>query len=148
MNGPDTETRGRIAEWADETLPDASDDTAEGWLDEVLGVIADAIASDEEDDDLFGGELDQDAAAGILAAAESWASVVSYAVGRVYAPTSPWPRRLAGWATKISARLNTILAALHAAMSAAVTTLSATFGITSYSIGLSFPWGVSVSLNF
>lgn len=144
MNGPDNDFRKSIAVTADSVLSAASDEEAEHWLEDVLAGFAERIAYDVREN-----PVNEEADAwDVLAKADSWASAVSYAIGRVYAPTSPWPRNLAGWSSEISKRLQNILRLIHSAMTSAVQFLSTTFGITSFSIGLSFPWGVTVSLNF
>lgn len=79
-----------------------------------------------------------------LAAAESWASVASYAVGRLSAPASPWPRNVAGWGTRAVGRLRSIANTLSATLSQVAPQL----GAQSFSIGVSFPWGIQISLSW
>jgi hypothetical protein len=137
MEGPNDDFRAQVAVWLDDITAETEDQEAEERLEGILGAIGDAAAADAAD------FADQDAN-DVLAGVSAWASVASYAVGRVYAPSSPW-RGLAGFATKIAARLQQIAANVYAALAAA----AAGLGAISWSIGISFPWaGISVSVTW
>jgi hypothetical protein len=90
-------------------------------------------------------DLSEEDAWTLLGAVDSWASVASYAVSSVYAPQSPVPRGLAGWAKDIGEKLRHIVDMLKEAVVWAAKRL---VGINGISIGASFPWGVSVSFNW
>jgi hypothetical protein len=79
-----------------------------------------------------------------LAAVESWASLASYAVAHFYAPTSPWPRDVAGWGKEAVEQLRSIAEKLRTALADAARFL----GANSFSIGVGFPWGISVGLSW
>ena len=124
------------------SVADAPDPEAERRLDATLNDIGALLEGDLE----HGGweSLDAESAMDQLAAIDAWAALISSAVARVYAPASPWHRKVAGWAKSVAARLrwltNLLLTPLKAVASA--------LGASSYSIGISFPWGVSVGLNW
>lgn len=74
-----------------------------------------------------------------------WASIVSYAVARYYAPASPWPfRRKAGWDPKVGARLEKLAHVFRSPMGRILTST----GAESFSISVGFPWGISVGLSW
>lgn len=79
-----------------------------------------------------------------LAAIEAWASLASDAVARFYAPASPWPRNVAGWSARAAGRLR----AISTTLSGVLTPLAPALGAQSFSIGVSFPWGIQVSLSW
>jgi hypothetical protein len=79
-----------------------------------------------------------------MAAVESWASLASEPMARLSAPQSPWPRNIAGWGTKAVGRLRRIANTL----SAPLRTIVSALGAQSFSIGVSFPWGIQVSLSW
>ena len=137
VEGPVNEFRAVVADRLNEVTAETPDEQAEAVLDGVLQEIA-----HQADADVANG-WDQDPV-DLLAAVESWASVASYAVARVYAPNSPW-RRLAGFSRHIAAHLTSLRKILFAPLEAAARAL----GASSFSIGASFPWaGVSVSLTW
>jgi hypothetical protein len=92
------------------------------------------------------GELDPDAAWDLLATVQTWAGLASAAVSHVYAPASPWPRNLAGWGKKSVVSLQNVVNTLLGPLKRAVAALQKV-GINSWSIGVSFPWGVSISVG-
>lgn len=116
----------------------------EDYLASILEDIERAAlgARDDSYDDLVAED-----ALELLAAVESWASVVSYTTARAYAPSSPWPNRaarnLAGWGAKVLRRIQRIIAVLMRPLSAAAKAINA----IDYAIGISFPWS-SVSVSF
>jgi hypothetical protein len=73
-----------------------------------------------------------------------WASIVSYAVARYYAPASPWKPRKAGWDPRIASRLQWFATVLRLPLSG----LLAETGAESYGISVGFPWGISVGLSW
>lgn len=130
MYGPDDDFRADVGARAEQI------DNEEA-LEHLLADIEDRVASDVEHDD--GGDPEDD-----LAAIQTWASVASYAAARFYAPASPWPRSVAGWSQKAVARLQRIASTLSAPLRRVAAALSA----VSFSIGVSFPWGISISLGW
>jgi hypothetical protein len=111
-----------------------SEDALEGLLDEIVGAIeadVDGNFSGEQEDELF-------------AAVESWASVVSHAVAHYYAPSSPWPRNLAGWGTRVTARLQRAIQILLRPLQV----VQQAVGASSCSISGNFPWGISVGFSW
>lgn len=132
MRGPDDRLRGWVAVQMDAV-------ESEEGLEEALGVIDEELANDLSSEP-YGG---QDPAA-VLAAVEAWASVASYAAARFYAPSSPWPRGLSGWSRRAVGRLRTISNRMVPPLRAACATVQA----KGFSVGVAFPWGVSVSLEW
>jgi hypothetical protein len=130
VEGPSDALREHIATRAEET-------ESEEELDDVLSEIEDAMSTDfatvESDD-----PIDD------LAAIDAWAGLASYAVARFYAPSSPWPRRLGGWGKRAARRLRRIVSALEPRLK----TAAQKTGASSWSIGVSFPWGIQVSLTW
>ncbi|MGA2875197.1 MAG: hypothetical protein ABSE82_06620 [Nitrososphaerales archaeon] len=114
-------------------------------LEEILSDILIAATEDLESSQIFKSEyLDADEANRLLSAVDQWASVASYAVSWLYAPQSPSPQRMAGWAKNIGSKLREIVGALlHALVHAAKA-----LGASSWSIGVNFPLGISVSLSW
>ncbi|MEV0338779.1 hypothetical protein AB0H49_07100 [Nocardia sp. NPDC050713] len=118
-------------------------ESVENQLAQLLDVVAAKMRTDIES--MPSHELDENEATEVLAAVHAWAALASYATGRVYAPTSPWHHRLAGWGTKIAGILQKIANVLLTPLKAA----AATLGASSYSVGIEFPWsGVQVSLTW
>jgi hypothetical protein len=79
-----------------------------------------------------------------LAKLESWASLASFAVASLSAPGSPFPFRLAGWGEKAVGKLRDIADRLKGKLQ----DVGDKIGADSISIGVAFPWGVQVSLNW
>jgi hypothetical protein len=118
---------------------EAAEQTLEAALADIEGMLRQDVDRGWEDELSESGGLD------LLGAVEAWAGLASATVGRLYAPASPWPRRqLAGWAKSIAKRLRQLTNLLLTPLRAAANAL----GASSYSIGLNFPWGVSVALNW
>lgn len=146
MNGPNDGMRAWIAEealrLADAGQAGEDDDWVEAELAGLLEAIAGAIAEDVgADGDVV---VDQESAARVLDAVQMWASATSYALVAIYAPASPLPRRLAGFANSVTEKTQLIAGILLTPLKAA----AAILGADSYAIGLSFPWGVSVELGW
>ncbi len=89
-------------------------------------------------------ELSEGDARSVLSAVESWASVASYAVGWVYAPQSPFSKKLAGWLKEVPGKLREIAETLKNAL----LDVAHALGVNSWSIGVGFPWGISVSIGW
>ena len=140
MHGPSEEARQQIVGMLQATR-DLPDLIAEQRLLEALNAIEIELRRDLEERPSLDSET---VAYAQLGAIESWASVVSSAVARVYAPTSPWRRKVAGWASHVAARIRWLANLLLTPLAAVANFL----GARSWSIGLNFPWGVSVSLTW
>lgn len=81
----------------------------------------------------------------LLSMVEAWAGLASYATVRTYGPESPWPSRgWAGWSDSITKRLRDLCHSLEHHLSEAAHGV----GADGWSIGLAFPWGVTVSLSW
>jgi hypothetical protein len=80
----------------------------------------------------------------LVAAADEWASLASSICCRLYAPASPMPKRLLKWSRKVAALLREICSIVQRAISSAARVL----GASSWTVTASFPWGVSLGLNF
>jgi hypothetical protein len=123
-------------------------ETEEQALGGILERLADAVQVDVTTSSILrAGDpevLSEEQAFGLFGAVDQWASVASYAVASLYAPQSPLPRGLAGWASKIGEILQRIASILIFPLQVVARAL----GASSWSIGASFPWGISVSLNW
>jgi hypothetical protein len=132
MQGPTEEFREHVREIAEGV---DSEDALTELLDEIEGEIRTDIR-----------ETARGEAADELAAVEGWASVASYPVARFSAPASPWPpfNRLAGWGTKAVRKLRSITNTLKGRLQG----IARDLGAESFSIGVSFPWGIQISLTW
>lgn len=141
MNGPSDDLRSTIYDTLQQTR-DASDAQAEELLNEILSQIDEAVAADlaESSVEVSG----EDAAFQALASVEAWTGLASAAVARVYAPASPWPRQFAGWTQSVAQRLRQLAQRLTPVLQ----NISRALGALAFTIGLAFPWGVSVSLSW
>jgi hypothetical protein len=140
MDGPRESLRQAIVGMLQD-LDETPDLVAEQRLLQALQFIEEGVTSDIE---RIEPELNSDSARDLLSAIESWTSVISAAVARVYAPRSPWKRRVAGWAKEVANRIRWITNNLLTPLKAAAVVL----GASSWSIGVNFPWGVSVALSW
>ncbi|MFE5709630.1 hypothetical protein ACFQ7J_02195 [Streptomyces sp. NPDC056501] len=86
-------------------------------------------------------ELTQDPAE-VLVAVEGWAALASYVVARTYAPASPM--RFPGWVRGVGIALRRIARLLTVPLNLVARAL----GCPTYTVGVAFPWGVSVSLDW
>ncbi|HEY2477223.1 MAG TPA: hypothetical protein VGI17_00670 [Solirubrobacterales bacterium] len=129
MNGPSEELREHVALTLDEV-------TDEEQLEEILGTIEEELSSD-----LGGGPRDEQEE---MAAIDAWAGLASYAVGRFYAPASPWPFRKGGWDKRAPERLRRIADQLRGPLERVARAL----GAVTWSISVGFPWGVSISVSW
>lgn len=143
MNGPTDEYRASIFTDLEE-IPTVQDQVRvvtpeiEDQLDSVLIQIYRDVSREVETSNLLrANEIGEEDAYALLTAIDQWASVASYAVAWVYAPQSPSPKRLAGWAARIADYLRRIADVLRNALATAARCLRA----ASWSIGVSFPWG-------
>ena len=146
MEGPNDETRAWIAEEALRLAEAGQAGEDDQWLVAELAGLLEALARAISDDVGVEGEVavDLESATYVLDAVQMWASATSYALVAVYAPASPLPRRLAGFANSVTEKTQVIAGILLAPLKAA----AAILGADSYAIGLSFPWGVSVELGW
>lgn len=161
MTGPDEDTRQRVLLLL-ENLP-ATDalqaDQAEDYAEGALGLIEESLIRDSMDDETVRQgierlsregpsaelpEIDPVEAQALLEVLNEWAALASYVSARVYGPASPMPRRLAGWGRRAIQLLQRIAATLLPGLRIAANALRA----ASVSIGLSFPWGVSIGLSW
>jgi hypothetical protein len=140
MNGPSIEFRQAVVERL-ANISEISDSEAEQVVLDTLDMIGEEIIRDLQYQEFPGSP---DAAYDQLGAVDAWASVISTPLARAYAPTSPWRRKVAGWAKTVGSKLqwlvNLLLAPLRAAQAA--------LGASGCDISVSFPWGVSVGLSW
>jgi hypothetical protein len=129
VDGPSEGLRERVAS----ALGEVSE---EDQLDEILGMI-----EGELEGDLGAESYDEQSE---LAAIDAWAGLASYAVGRFYAPASPWPFRKGGWDRRAPERLRRIGERLRGPLERAARAL----GAVSWSISVGFPWGVSIAVSW
>lgn len=80
----------------------------------------------------------------VVEAVLGWAALVSFAVARFYAPASPWPQALPGWGRQVARILRRIAARLAGALRSAL----GPTGADSFSISVTFPWGIEVGLSW
>jgi hypothetical protein len=124
----------------------ASSVREEGQLEELLGSIG-AFAMDELVP-LEKEAHDQRAAEEILVSVEAWASLASYACTKFYfeGPNEVGTplRRLGGWSKGVVSQLTQLAQRFGQILSRAMQAL----GATSYSVGVSFPFGFSVGLSW
>jgi hypothetical protein len=159
MDGPNREIRDEIISILDETRPPE----VRTGQDEQLAVLAltrieQALLADISGDnwlgprisDLLAGrrvevpELDSAQANALLVVAHEWAGLASYVSARVYGPGSPMPKKLVGWSRGAIATLQRIASLLLVGLRTAGQAL----GAANVSIGVSFPWGISISLTW
>jgi hypothetical protein len=148
MDGPNDGLRADIiAELGPTRRTDfaGTDLDAEGVLLNVLarielGALEDVAVSRYRD----GAEMSTDEGWDLLAGIEAWAGLASAAVGQVYAPASPWPRSTSGWGKKAIAALQRVVKVLLTPLQVAAKAL----GASSWSVGVGFPWGLSISLSW
>jgi hypothetical protein len=136
-------------QWRQELDWRLSEVSDEDGLEQLLD---DLLASASDDSGLFAESAPaEDAFERVLAGAEAWASLASYAVARFYNPeegvvaAGAGIRRFAGWSRGVGARLVRLSNLLGSRLLAAG---SSVVGATSFSIGASFPLGVSVGLSW
>jgi hypothetical protein len=143
IDGPNDAIRSAVYEGA-------SGIDSEDQLDALLETLEYQIASSSaEDYQILQGYSDrppdEDEATALLAAVDAWASLASHAVAQFYAPASPWPGRgFEGWSKRVVERLRKIASMLRGALEVAVRALNA----VGFSIGVSFPWGISISVGW
>ena len=160
MDGPDAEIRDEVIAILDETGPPEDrtredEGRAEDALRRIEEVLQVAVSRDNQlapvmDDVLAGRSVElpsldsPEAARDLLAVIQEWAGLASYASARVYGPGSPMPRKLAGWGRKAVATLQRIANLLLVGLRVAGKAL----GAVTVSIAVSFPWGISIGLNW
>ncbi len=114
------------------------DEQSEARLHEVLERLA-AELSEASD------QNQEQEPAELLSMVEAWAGLASYATVRTYGPESPWPSRgWAGWSDSITKRLRDLCHQMEHHLATAALGV----GADGWSIGLAFPWGVTVSLSW
>ncbi|HTB50378.1 MAG TPA: hypothetical protein VK701_05315 [Solirubrobacteraceae bacterium] len=126
MTGPSADYRERVAKQMDRIDNEAA-------LDQLLDELEGAVSEDSD-----GGKPDED-----LAAVESWASIASYAVSRFYTQKS-LRRDYAGWGKRQAKRLRRIADKLADILRGIVGQV----GAIGFSVGIAFPGGVSIALNW
>jgi hypothetical protein len=141
MNGPDRDFRETIGSYAEQLRGSDEEQALEDALEQIENEILRDLYSDDR---LTRDELSEADAWEQLAAIESWASVASGTVARYYGPASPWPRSVSGWSKKAAARLRSIANTLKSALQQVANALQA----VGFTIGVSFPWGISIGVSF
>lgn len=93
-------------------------------------------------------ELDEATAMRLLASVEAWASIASHVTYHVYSgplrEVGAMTKRLAGWSKEVAGKLTELARQLGGYLEKAMRAL----GATSFSISVSFPWGISVGLSW
>jgi hypothetical protein len=144
MQPPSDELREEVAQATEGAiLSDLSDQAQEDRLEGLLEYIGARMNDSATGIDQLT-ELTEEQAEEQLAAIDAWASLISYAVARVYAPASPWPRRRAGWPERIVRRLQQVVKDLRSLLAPVARALRAVH----FSIAVGFPWGVSIGMSF
>lgn len=110
-------------------------------LKRLLDELERAIARAELDDPPA---LTDEGATDVLAAVHAWASLASRTVAEVYAPNSPFPWNVGGWGKRIGRILQRIATRLGPLANKAARTI----GASGASVAVTFPWGVSVSIQW
>ncbi|PZT99637.1 MAG: hypothetical protein DI630_16475 [Gordonia sp. (in: high G+C Gram-positive bacteria)] len=112
-------------------------------LEGIQSSLADAVGSFSQDLARYG-DLSESDAHEVFAAAHAWTAVISRTVAEVYAPASPFPGSWAGWGRRVTAKLQRLAATLGPILRAA----AKASGATGASVSISFPWGMSASINW
>ena len=144
MQGPDNAFRANVANMID-GLEYQKD--PEGGLEAILSDILTGVGDDGP------GELASEGDAyDELAAVETWVSLASNAVQAVYAPSSPsfldrfkknkGEDKLAGWTKAAADKLRQIAERVRESLRRVAQFLQG----VSFSVGVNFPWGVSISM--
>ncbi|NGO73532.1 hypothetical protein [Streptomyces boncukensis] len=116
-----------------------SDEPPDARAENALRLIAEELRSEVHAEQLQPEEgQGQDA----FSVVDSWASLVSFAVGSVYAPQSPFPRP--GWSRGVSEMLSHIVELL----SQCLKRLRGLSAPTSWAIVVTFPWGLSLEVSW
>lgn len=149
MDGPTIEYRMELVQLLQRDLPQTGPRLvtreAEAVLDSVLVDIASHMESDiERSQYLTSDDVSEEYTNSVLSAVDAWMSTASYVVGWIYAPQSPWPIGLTGWSPTIARRLRHFNQISHNILSR----LRDNLGASSYTVTVSFPFGISVSLNW
>lgn len=159
MDGPGTDIRDAVISVLDGTAPPEDRTQADENLAETaLRQIEDVLQADVSRDgrlgpvmeDMLAGRsmdlpgLDSAEASELLAVVQEWAGLASYVTARVYGPGSPMPRKLAGWSRGAVATLQRIANLLLVGLRTAGKAL----GAVTVSIGVNFPWGISIGLSW
>lgn len=129
MEGPSDEFR--VYVWEQSQSIESEDALAE-----LLEEIAERVGGDVETG------LSEEDPEHDLCAVGSWASVASDVVARASAPASPWPGSIAGWGMRAVRGLRSVASTLSGPLGQVAPAL----GASGFSIGVSFPWGIQISL--
>ena len=140
MQAPSKDFRTVIAREA-MRLRESPDEAAENGIDEILLLVLRKLTEEIEAQPP---EKEQEEAEALLSVCHAWASLASHAAAEVYAPNSPFPRQLAGWGSRAINRLNQISSTLRRPLDIAKQRVGAGY----YSIGIAFPWGISISFTW
>lgn len=144
MDAPNDDLRYQAADVSsglrDNDFPDAEiEQELDRFLEHLEGEMAQSIDAGARFEALTVDEAEDQ-----LAAVDAWAGLISSVIGRVYAPSSPWPRRSAGWDKRIVKRLRRMASKLRAALAPVASAL----GAVHFSISVGFPWGIAIGLSF
>jgi hypothetical protein len=130
MVGPEDEFRRYVADRAGSIQ---TEDDLEGLLGEILERVNSDIATG----------IDQQPPEDLLATAEAWLGVASYALNSFYSPASLRPD-FAGWSKGAVEKLRNIANTLQAALEVAARALRS----AAFTVGVAFPFGASISLSW
>lgn len=135
---------GLRADVYDRAVAITEDTEVEELLDNIVQLAADDLGSEFGDPE----DYTLDNAEDLLASVEAWAALASHVTLEAYAgpvrEVGAMHRRLAGWTKGVGATLTKMTGLLARYLAAAKRAL----GALTYSIGVSFPFGVSVSLSW
>ncbi len=135
MEAPDLEYRRYVAEQAIHAAESRDEEAMEGLLAQVEDrALSEAAGADDRNQ----------GAHELLAAVEAWAGLGSYVVARFYAPHSPWKDDFGGWSQKAVERLRNLANGLRGKLEQ----VARMIGVTSCSIAVNFPWGISIGLGW
>lgn len=130
MEAPSPEVRSQVRERAGESEQHAVN---------ALGVVVEALQGQVWQLEA-GADLSEEEAAELLDVVQAWASLASYALARTYAPQSPMPH--AGFSPDVARWVGSIVRLLSRPMRR----LARRLGSPIWSISVTFPWGLSVSV--
>jgi hypothetical protein len=144
MPGPSLEFRLLIAGRLNEidtmyhTTPREVTQEVEDQLERILDVILEQCESEMQT------SLGSEFAGEVIESVNEWAGLLSYAVGRVYAPTSPWFQGLGGWGRGTTKSLREAARIFGKFANKAASDV----GATGFGVSVGFPFGVSVGLSW
>jgi hypothetical protein len=141
MEPPSDELRSHVAQTTADLGAYELQDADEERLDQLLSELQEHLNAEISN---TRGQFEYEDAEDLLAAADAWAGLISSAVARVYAPASPWRGGRAGWAEKIVRKLREMAAILKELL----LPVKAALGAATFSISVSFPWGIGIGLSW